>query len=48
MKQFIVLIAMIMLGIAIYEIIAGPGAGSIFHTVKEVWQQEIQIRTPTP
>ncbi|MDY3954638.1 MAG: hypothetical protein SOY83_04045 [Anaerovoracaceae bacterium] len=48
MKQFIVLIAMILLGIMIYQLIAGPEEGSIFHSVKSVWEQEIEARTPAP
>jgi len=48
MKQFIVLCSTIILGMAIYNMIAGPGGDSVMNTVGEVWQQEIRIRTSTP
>ena len=48
MKQFIVLCSTIMLGMAIYNMIMGPGDDSVMSTVSEVWQQGIQVRTNTP
>ncbi|MBQ9931407.1 MAG: hypothetical protein IJO79_03565 [Firmicutes bacterium] len=48
MKQLVVLLAMIVLGIAIYGIIAGDEDGSIKSTVSELWQQEILLRQNTP
>ena len=45
MKQLIVLVASIMLGIFIFGLIAGPQDGSIYSEVKGVWQQEIEART---
>lgn len=48
MKQFIVLCSTIILGMAIYNMIMGPGSDSVLHTVSEVWQQGIQTRTNTP
>jgi len=47
MKQFIVLCSTIILGMAIYNMIMGPGDGSVMSTVSEVWQQGIQVRTNT-
>ena len=48
MKQFIVLCSTIMLGMAIYNMIMGPGSDSVVNTVSEVWQQGIEVRTNTP
>jgi len=48
MKQFIVLCSTIILGVAIYNMIAGPGDHSVVNVVGEVWQQGIQIRTNSP
>lgn len=48
MKQIIVMAAMIMLGIAIYQLIAGSGNGSIMESVAGLWQQEIQLRSSNP
>ena len=44
MKDFIVLIASIMLGLAIYGLIAGDGDGSVKSTLKDVWTKEVNIR----
>ena len=48
MKQFIVLCSTILLGIAIYNMIMGPGEGSVISNVSDVWQMGIQVRTDTP
>ncbi|MDR2356212.1 MAG: hypothetical protein LBE16_08470 [Clostridiales Family XIII bacterium] len=48
MKQFIVLIAMLALGLAIYSMIAGPGEHSMLSTVKGIWADEIELRTREP
>lgn len=48
MKHFIVLSSTIILGIAIYNMIMGPGDDSVMSIVGEVWQQGIQVRTNTP
>ncbi len=48
MKQFIVLCSTILLGVAIFNMIAGPDSGSVMSTVSEVWQQGIQVRTDSP
>lgn len=48
MKQFIVLCSTILLGIAIYNMIMGPGDNSVISTVSDVWQMGIQVRTDTP
>jgi hypothetical protein len=48
MKQFIVLIAMLALGLAIYGMIAGPGEHSMLSAVKGMWVEEIDLRTREP
>lgn len=48
MKQIIVMTAMIVLGIAIFSLIAGEDDSSIINVVKGVWEQEIQMRTNAP
>lgn len=48
MKQVIVMLAMILLGIAIFQIVAGEDEDSVLSTMKGVWQQEIQVRTTHP
>ena len=45
MKDLIVLIAMIVLGVAIFNLIAGPDDNSIKSTLNDVWQQELQLKT---
>ncbi len=48
MKQFIVLCAMIALGLFIYDIIAGQGDGSIMSSLGDVWRGNIGLRTYAP
>ncbi len=48
MKQLIVMMAMIVLGIAIFTMIAGSDEQSLFGTMKNVWDQELQERTHLP
>ena len=48
MKQFIVLCSTILLGIAIYNMIMGPGDNSVISSVSDVWKIGIQVRTDTP
>jgi hypothetical protein len=48
MKQFIVLVAMVALGLAIYVMIAGSDEGSMLSTVKGIWADEIELRTREP
>ena len=45
MKQMIVLTAMIMLGVILFGLIAGPEEGSTYSVVKGVWESEIDART---
>lgn len=47
MKEMIVLIASIMLGVLLVNLIAGPQDGSSYSTVKSVWIQEIEARNIT-
>lgn len=45
LKQLIVLIASLILGIALFNLIAGPGDDSIYSSVRKVWQTEVEIKT---
>ena len=47
MKQMIILAATIMLGVFLFNLIAGPDEESIYSEVKNVWQHEIGARTMT-
>lgn len=44
MKQFIVLIAMIALGVFLHQLIIGPQEGSILSEMKELWERMILYR----
>lgn len=48
MKQYVVLVSMIMLGIYIFNIIAGNGEGTINSSLQHIWQQGVLIRTYNP
>lgn len=48
MKQLIVMLAMISLGVFIAGLITGNQEGSLINMVKNAWQQEIQLRSGTP
>lgn len=48
MKQFIVLAAMVALGIYIYNVIAGPEPGSIMSSLSGLWLKGVEIRSYTP
>ena len=48
MKQLIVMAATILLGLAVFQMIAGPSEDSIFSSVGQLWQQEIDMRTAEP
>ncbi|HPO04273.1 MAG TPA: hypothetical protein PLV37_01995 [Bacillota bacterium] len=48
MKQIIVMVAMIALGIAIFKLVAGGDDGSIIGMMKGIWEQEIEMRTGSP
>lgn len=45
MKQLIVLVAMITLGIFIFNLVAGPDDDSIKSGLERVWQNELTIKT---
>ncbi len=45
MKQLIVMVASILLGIFLFRMIAGPEENSLYSNVKQLWQKELQIRT---
>jgi hypothetical protein len=42
MKQFIVLLATTVLGLAIYGMIAGAGEGSLMSETRAVWMAELE------
>jgi len=44
MKQFIVLAAMTMLGVFIYNMIAGDGEDSLINLLEGLFRQEIKVR----
>ena len=48
MKQFIVLLAMIALGMAIFYLIAGEQDSSIMSNLGDVWAEEIEMRRSLP
>ncbi len=48
MKQIIILCAFILLGLVIYNMIAGPDADSVLNTAKGVWEREIQVQKQYP
>lgn len=48
MKQIIIMAAMIGLGIAIFNLIAGSESDSIKSIMGEVWEEEIKMRTSFP
>ena len=45
MKELIVLVASIMLGLFLFNLIAGEGDDSMYSVVKDVWNREIRVRT---
>ena len=47
MKQLIVMTSMVMLGVFLFTLIAGPQDGSIYSSVREVWVREAASRTVT-
>ena len=47
MKQFIVLTASILLGVFLFNLIAGSGSDSVYSEVKTVWEKELEARKRT-
>ena len=45
MKQLIILLATILLGAALFSMIAGDSPKSTKSVLKNVWQQEMQVKT---
>lgn len=45
MKQLIIMAASIMLGLTLFNLIAGSSDDSVYNLVKGVWQSEITMRT---
>lgn len=48
MKQLIVMVATVMLGVFLFNLICGPQQTSVLSTVKTVWNYEIDARTQEP
>lgn len=48
MKQFIVLISTVLLGVAIYNMVAGPGDDCIKNTTMKVFQYQIENQETYP
>ena len=48
MKQIIIMTAMVVLGIFIYQLIAGESEGSVAGALSGLWRHEIEIRTYSP
>jgi len=48
MKQMIVMLAMVVLGIFLYNLIAGKGDDSIAGALSDLWRYEIETRTYVP
>ena len=48
MKQYVVLSSLIVLGIFIYNMIAGNNVDSIFNVLQDVWAINLDIRTYSP
>ena len=45
MKQLIVLVAMILLGVILFGLIAGPEDSSTYSVVRGLWESEMEART---
>jgi hypothetical protein len=48
MKQLIVMVAMIGLGLILFNLIAGDEDGSLISVMSNVWEQEIEHRKRIP
>jgi hypothetical protein len=48
LKQFIVLMAMVGLGMFIYQLVAGPGESSIFSGMGRCWEEMVGLRSQFP
>ncbi len=48
MKQAIIMVAMVALGVTIFKLIAGGGEGTVISVIKDVWEHEIEMRTGFP
>jgi hypothetical protein len=48
MKQYVVLSSLIVLGLFIFDIIAGNGEHSLANTLQQVWIEGIDARTYRP
>ncbi len=44
MKELIVMLAALILGLFLFTLIAGEQDGSIYSNVKQVWRTEIELR----
>lgn len=48
MKQIIIMAAMVVLGVAIFRLVAGSDQNTIISVMKGVWENEVVIRTSFP
>ncbi len=48
LKQYMVLVSMVVLGIFIFEIIAGDDPNSIVNSMANLWEKGLEVRTYTP
>lgn len=48
MKQLIIMVATVLLGLFLYNLICGPQQGSVMSAVRSVWSSEIEARTQEP
>ncbi|WP_165445390.1 hypothetical protein [Bacilliculturomica massiliensis] len=48
MKQILVMLATVILGLFLFDLVCGDQPGSVMSTVKTVWDCEIQARTREP
>ena len=48
MKQILVMLATVILGLFLFNLICGDQPGSVMSAVKTVWDNEIEARTREP
>jgi hypothetical protein len=48
MKQIIILCATMLLGVVIFNLVAGSQQDSVMNTVKSVWEKEIDMQKKYP
>lgn len=48
MKQYMVLMSMVVLGVYIFDLIAGGDSDSMSSCMQAMWQNGVEMRTYTP